>query len=67
VTGKHENVDSPEKQENNRSAKCLDLVGKSFKFKTSGRQTKPLQSEQARTQGGCRGCIPPTRPKEVLT
>jgi len=22
---------------------------------------------QARTQGGCRGCITPTRPKEVLT
>jgi len=25
------------------------------------------RSNQERTQEGCRGCIPPTRPKEVLT
>ena len=32
-----------------------------------GRELFLESHRQARTQGGCRGCIPPTRPKEVLT
>jgi len=31
-----------------------------------GKRSNQFYLHQARTQGGCRGYIPPTRPKEVL-
>jgi len=34
---------------------------------TTSCSAKSRVHDQARTQAGCRGCIPHTRPKEVLT